>query len=285
MVAGAALGPALAGTGTMAGRYVGIEEASMTLTLDEAADGRVSGVLSDGATSMTLDGRRQGEGFTGSLRQGTEVLPVTARSQGERLVLEVGSDGESERMTFARSATASAAGKPVNVAAPGNDAVLINGTKLGPADLTRVQSAYRIRIPPGDYWYDKVLGAWGGRGGPTMGFITPGLDLGGALQANASGGGTQVFVNGRALHPYDLLALQQITGPILPGRYFITADGLAGLQGGPPLWNLAALAAQSQPQGGGSNTWQGRVTGASGFSDGTTGAVFLPNGGIVSTGN
>jgi len=36
--------------------------------------------------------------------------------------------------------------------------------------------------------------------------------------------------------------------------------------------------------GGGSNTWQSSVTGSSGFSDGTTGAVFLPNGGIVSTG-
>jgi hypothetical protein len=161
--------------------------------------------------------------------------------------------------------------------------VVINGTTLSPAELTRVQGAYRIRIPPGDYWYDKVLGAWGGRGGPTMGFIAPALDLGGSLKADASGSGTSVFVNGRALHAYDLLALQQITGPIAPGRYFITADGLAGLEGGPPLWNLAALAAQSQ--GGGSNTWQSRVTGASGFSDGTTGAVFLPNGGIVSTGN
>ena len=120
-----------------------------------------------------------------------------------------------------------------------------------------------------------------------MGFITPGLALGGILQADASGSGTNVFVNGRALHPYDLLALEQITGPIVPGRYFITVDGLAGLEGGPPLWNLAALAAQAQSraQGGGSNTWQARITGASGFSDGTTGAVFLPNGGIVSTGN
>jgi hypothetical protein len=163
------------------------------------------------------------------------------------------------------------------------DAVLINGTLLSAVELTRVQNAYRIRIPPGDYWYDHVLGAWGGKGGPTMGFISPGLDLGGALQADASGPGTSVFVNGRALHLYDLLALQQVTGPILPGRYFITADGLAGLEGGPPLWNLAMLAAQTQ--GGGSSTWQSRVTGASGFSDGTTGAVFLPNGGIVSTGN
>ena len=50
------------------------------------------------------------------------------------------------------------------------------------------------------------------------------------------------------------------------------------------MWILAAMAAQAQGTGGGSNTWQSRVTGSSGFSDGTTGAVFLPNGGIVSTG-
>ena len=93
-----------------------------------------------------------------------------------------------------------------------------------------------------------------------------------------------IFVNGRELHPYDVYALQSVTGPILPGRYFITAEGLAGYEGGPPLWNLLALAAQSGggAGGGGSNTWQSRITGASGFSDGDSGAVFLPNGGIVS---
>ena len=104
-----------------------------------------------------------------------------------------------------------------------------------------------------------------------------------SLQADASGGGTGIFVNGRELHAYDVLALQQITGPIMPGRYFITAEGLAGPEGGPALWNLRAMAAPAA--GGGSNTWQSRITGASGFSDGNTGAVFLPNGGIVSYGN
>lgn len=94
-----------------------------------------------------------------------------------------------------------------------------------------------------------------------------------------------MFVNGREIHPYDLAALQQITGPILPGRYFITAQGLAGSEGGPPQWDLGAMAAQSRGGGGGggSNTWQSGLS--SGFSDGTTGAGFLPNGGIVSTGN
>ena len=72
----------------------------------------------------------------------------------------------------------------------------------------------------------------------------------------------------------------------MPGRYFINSQGLAGFEGGPPLWNLLAMAAQAQQSsGGGSNTWQSKLTGASGFSDGHSGAVFLPNGGIVSVGD
>jgi hypothetical protein len=161
--------------------------------------------------------------------------------------------------------------------------VVINEHRFTDEELAQVEQAYRIRIPDADYWYDSVLGAWGAKGQPTMGFIAPGLDLGGPLRPDASGGGTGVFVNGRDLPLPDLIALQQNTGPVPPGRCFITAQGLAGYEGGPPLWSLAELAAQSS--GGGSNTWQSRITGASGFSDGTTGAVFLPNGGIVSTGN
>lgn len=283
----AALGPGvgLATDGDFAGRYVGAEDPSLMLTVDAPSEGRVTGRLTDGYTDMALEARLQGGGFAGTFRRDGAILPVSARIEGGQLRLEVGPAGESEGITFVRSGGAPAGGEPADAAVPGNGAVVINGTTLSAADLARVQGAYRIRIPPGDYWYDRVLGAWGGRGGPTMGFISPGLELGGRLRADASGSGTSVVVNGRALHPYDLLALQQITGPIAPGRYFITADGLAGLEGGPPLWNLAALAAQSRASGGGSTTWQSRITGASGFSDGTTGAVFLPNGGIVSTGN
>ena len=164
--------------------------------------------------------------------------------------------------------------------------VVINRVPLTDAQVANAEATYRVRIPDADYWYDPVLGAWGGEGGPTAGFMAPGLDLGGPLRADASAGETQVFVNGRELPISDLMALQQVTGPILPGRYFITAQGLAGYEGGPPQWDLAALVAQSRGGGGGgSNTWQSGITGASGFSDGTTGAVFLPNGGIVSTGN
>ena len=167
--------------------------------------------------------------------------------------------------------------------ADGQRHVVINDRRLSDEELAHAEYAYRIHIPDADYWYDPVLGAWGAKGQPTMGFIAAGLDLGGPLRPDASGGGTSVFVNGRDLPPADLVALQTITGPVPPGRYFINAQGLAGYEGGPPLWDLAAMAAQSG--GDGSNTWQSGLTGASGFSDGKTGAVFLPNGGIVSTGN
>lgn len=272
--------PAFTVAATLAGSYVAEQEPAVTLTLREEPGGAVSGVLQQAGDSVTLSGKRVGEGISGAASAQGATLPFTATLRGEQLLLDLGEPGDSERLAFRRAGGALA---PRPAAAAGTKRnVVINGQRLGEADLGRVESAYRIRIPDADYWYDPVLGAWGPRGGPTMGFIAPGLALGGRLQADASGRGTYVFVNGREIHPYELAALQAIAGPILPGRYFITPQGLAGPEGGAPVWNLAALAAQAQ--GGGSNTWQGRVTASSGFSDGTTGAVFLPNGGIVSTG-
>jgi hypothetical protein len=180
-------------------------------------------------------------------------------------------------------ASASAPSDPPRAESPMRN-VTVNGVRIGDAELRGVEEAYRVQIPDGDYWYDPILGAWGVPGSPALGLIAPGLDLGGPLQPDASGAGvTYIFVNGRELHVLDVLGLQSITGPILPGRYFLTSQGIAGFEGGPPLWNLAVMMAQGQA-GGGSTNWQSRLTGASGFSDGTSGAVFLPDGGIVSYG-
>ena len=48
------------------------------------------------------------------------------------------------------------------------------------------------------------------------------MPLAGPLPADASGGGqgrlTAVFINGRELHPSDVMALRQY-GPVIPGRY------------------------------------------------------------------
>jgi hypothetical protein len=261
------------------GHYTGETEPALTLRLQEAADGSIKGTLTEGGTSMPLSAHPNADGITGLVGPADQRMPFTATVEGDRLVIHIGPADESDELVFHRGENARAGVLPAGATRN----VVINGKRLSDTELAQAENTYRIQIPDADYWYDPVLGAWGVRGGPTMGFIGPNLDLGGALQEDASGGGTNVVVNGRILHPQDLMALQQITGPILPGRYFITAQGLAGYEGGPPQWNLIALMAQSQG-GGGSNTWQSRITGASGFSDGTTGAVFLPNGGIVSTG-
>jgi hypothetical protein len=266
-------GGALALAADLGGRYVGEQDASLNLTLRESPEGRIEGTLGDSGASVPIVGRRQGAGISGTVGPADQAVPFTAALEGDRLVLDIGPPDGGERLAFQRWA---------GEAAPsaGQRNVSINGKRLSDGEVAQAEATYRLRIPDADYWYDRVLGAWGALGGPTLGFVQPGLDLGGELPPDASGGGTAVFVNGRELHPYDLRALQLITGPILPGRYFITAPGLAGYEGGPPLWDLAAMAAQTRR--GGSTSWQTKFS--SGISDGQTIGVFLPNGGIVSTG-
>ncbi|NOT33019.1 MAG: hypothetical protein HOP12_02495 [Candidatus Eisenbacteria bacterium] len=263
--------------------FVSVEDPSITLILKSSAGGELGGTLSDGGESMPLIARRSGGGFEGTIGPGGSTTRFTATERADGLVLEVDVGGRAQRLTFRPANRGGTASAPSAESTPVQRRVVINERRLSDEEIMRAEQTYRIRIPDADYWYDRTLGAWGGKGGPTAGFIAPGLSLGGTLRANASAGATQVFVNGRELPSSDLLALQRITGPIVPGRYFINAQGLAGFEGGPPQWNLAAMAAPSG--GGGSNSWQSGLTGASGFSDGTTGAVFLPNGGIVSTGN
>src|SRR5262249_51821085 len=136
--------------------------------------------------------------------------------------------------------------------------VVINGVQLSAAEIDRLAHPSGARIPPGRYWYDPACGAWGIEGGPGLGLVAAGQSLGGKLRPEASGGGngrlTGVFVNGRELHPTDVMALAQL-GPVYPGRYWVDAAFNFGLEGYPqPLGNLAAAArARSSPTGPGYN--------------------------------
>jgi hypothetical protein len=121
------------------------------------------------------------------------------------------------------------------------DSVIINGVRLSNEKAKALEKQYGVRILPGDYWYDRMCGAWGFRGGPAVGLILSFLNLGGPLQPNASNGNTGVFINGRELHLLDVVALQQIT-PVYQGRYWVDAQGNIGLEGGPALINLWLLA-------------------------------------------
>lgn len=119
--------------------------------------------------------------------------------------------------------------------------VVINKTRLSDAKVNALEQKFRVRIPDGSYWYDRVSGAWGVEGGPTAGFILPGLNLGGPLRADASKGRTGVFVNGRELHKLDVQALQRIT-PVYRGRFWVDAQGNGGYEGGEAFFNLIQLA-------------------------------------------
>ena len=128
--------------------------------------------------------------------------------------------------------------------------VVINGLRLDDRTVQQIEQAYNVRVMDGDYWYDRMTGAWGVRGGPTVGVVLPGLGFGGQMAADASNGNTGVFVNGRQLHAYDVARLQQI-GQVVPGRYWMNASGDFGLEGGLRIGNIyeAAAAANAPRQG------------------------------------
>jgi hypothetical protein len=148
-------------------------------------------------------------------------------------------------------------------------AVFINGLRLPAEQLRVIEGRYRIRIPDGRYWYDRLCGAWGLEGGPQLGIGIAGLDLGGPLRADASNGPTGVFVNGRELHAFDVQRLQMLAGMVIPGRWAVDAHGNFGPEGWPKIGNLFALA---QLKGGGGPAGPGEVVSKYGWfaSDGTS---------------
>jgi len=73
--------------------------------------------------------------------------------------------------------------------------------------------------------------------------MKPGLRLGGPLAADASGGKSQVFINGRELMGGEVWALQQASRTAaVPGRYRVNAQGIGGVAGAPAIstWRLVA---------------------------------------------
>ncbi len=156
--------------------------------------------------------------------------------------------------------------------------VVVNGQAIAAARLEELSSHLHLKIVDGDYWYDKVSGAAGPAGGPTLAFIVPGLELGGPLAPDASAGNTGVFINGRELPQFDLIALTRLVGFVQPGRYFLDATGNAGFEGGPPVINLVAASRQAQAQGGGGDGWYSNATGAGGNASGGAGYVMGKDG-------
>lgn len=121
--------------------------------------------------------------------------------------------------------------------------VVVNRVTISEQDLRAYEQRWNARIPDGNYWYDRVSGAWGLEGAPTSGWIAPGLPIGGPLRADASRGNTGVFINGRELPWPDVQGLMQIV-QVQRGRWWVDGQGNFGPENGPVWGNLVAIARQ-----------------------------------------
>src|SRR5215472_6056145 len=133
---------------------------------------------------------------------------------------------------------------PIIMASQTGRWIWFNSQRLSDDALRGLDRICPRRLENGAYWYDRVSGAWGRQGSGPSGHFQAGLDLGGALQSDASGGTSGVFVNGRQLGFWELMRLRRITS-FPRGRYWLDARGNFGLDGAPPTGNLRVLEAQA----------------------------------------
>ncbi len=162
--------------------------------------------------------------------------------------------------------------------------IVVNDRELSAEDGYALMQHYGA-IPSGDYWYDPVSGLWGNDGGPSSGQIMAGLPLGGSLRADASGGGTGVFINGREIHAQEYLLLMQTFGSVVPGRYWMNTQLIGGFEGGPAIFNLRAASAGNGSNSGGGSGYNVNTYGGSLMSDGSCSGYLHPSGASVMTGN
>lgn len=137
----------------------------------------------------------------------------------------------------------------------GSGKVIVNGQTLNRETLNELHRLYPVAIAPGRYWYDPMSGAYGVEGKPVAGQMLPGLVLGGSLKADASRGTSGVFINGRELTLGEKSYIEQTCRtPAIPGRYWVNAQGLGGVEGGSPSFNLGLCGATTGQRRGGSGT-------------------------------
>jgi hypothetical protein len=199
------------------------------------------------------------------------------------LVLACGTSGEPPPPSEARAA-------PSTDSAP-SSRVVVNGKELTPAQMREFKDRYKVEPRAGSYWYDAKSGLWGLAGQPAAGFLFAGHDFG-ALAPDASKGESGVWLNGRHMPMVEVQFFASITGPILPGRYWLDGTGNVGYEGIEiaigNLYQMAQMGAGGAGGGsgwnGGDNIWSTRFSAGNYNADNSAGYVSVPGVGPVSYG-
>lgn len=238
----------------------------VTLEMQKRGDGKYECVVTADANVMHFIAEEKGDALVGKLEEGEEFRITLAGK-----TLSFTSEGETQTLTREDAAPAKKeAGK-----------LRINGVVIEEATVKKFEQEHRQLLPRGDFWYDKISGAWGADGGPTAGFTAPGMNLGGPLKADASRGDTGVFINGRELPWPDVQGLQAMSVPVERGRWIVDAAGNFAAEGETvPRGNLFQF---SKGRG---SAYQRATAGGYIGGDGQTSYFFDPStGASVMTGN
>lgn len=262
---------AFAGGSPFVGTYKGED---IVIEIKEIAADQFVGTIVLDDESARFTAREQDGALVGILTLDDEKLQVRLTLKGTTLTFWA----EEESQTLTKQDATSLA-KPV-APAPASQELRVNGVVVDPERLRKFEQGNQIRIPRGDFWYDKVSGAWGIAGGPTLGFTAPGMDLGGPLKEDASRGTTSVFINGRQLPFADVIGLHNLGVPVQQGRWWLDNSGNFGVEGNPQ--GMGNVFQYSRGKGG---SYQRATAGGYIGSDGQTSYFFDPKtGSSVMTG-
>lgn len=260
-----------------------------TIVLNEVAPGKFTGQFVANGQTLAFTAQEKGGALSGALNLADENLDFRMTLKGRQLTLVL--EDESSVFTKDESPSSSASTAPEarssDVKATSTSraekahTLRVNGVDIDDKTVRKFERENRVKLPQGDFWYDKVSGAWGVSGGPTIGFTAPGIVLGGPLAADASRGDTGVFINNRELPQQDVAGLQQLGVPVQRGRWWVDNRGNFGVEGNPAT--VGNLFQFSQSKGG---AYQRATAGGYIGGDGRTSYFFDPkSGSSVMVGN
>ena len=274
---------------------------TLLLRVVQRADGVLSGQMQTEGVAYQLAGRSAGNVAEGMLVGGGESLRFSAVIADDRLELALvaaetaaGYPATPVVLTLERVAADTLSSNLAAGQAPAGSSVgdvVINGVALSREQVDALSAQYGATPLAGRYWYDRSSGLYGVVGYQAFGFMLPGHDFG-TLDAAASAGDSNVFVNGRQLPQAEWLVWSQLLGyMIAPGRYWLDAQGNAGYEGNPVATENLYLAAQRRIRAGGytndsgsSDTWSSRFSAGGYDSGGQRGYVSVPGYGPVGYG-